>query len=241
MTKHRKPGHTIEVRSAVEEVRVAGDGKTIEGYAVVFGKPSCDMGFIEYIAPNCFRDSIAANDVRLLREHDAKLLLARTSSKTLTLSEDSHGLKFHATLPNSPIGADTAELLTRGDLSGMSFGFNPIQQAWSKEGNKAKRTITRASLAEVSIVSNPAYESSTVNLRSCPDELRSLLTRDLDDDADCDCDCSECLGGNCADCSNADCDDSNCIGCPEQSEARALTPEPEDVARYMRLQLALRS
>ncbi len=127
MHKHKLRQNTnqIEVRTHPEEIRVGLDtqgNRTVSGYAVMWNQPFTDLGFIEKVAPYAFRDSIAANDTRLLREHKPESLLARTSSKTLTLSEDANGLQFSATLPNSPIGQDTAELITRSDLKGMSFG-----------------------------------------------------------------------------------------------------------------------
>ena len=245
--KLRKHTNIIELRTHPEEIRVANDGRTVSGYAAMWQQPSMDMGFTEYLAPNCFRDSLATGDgVRLLREHDPKLLLARTSSGTLTLKEDATGLAFTATLPKSPIGLDTAELLNRRDLTGMSFSFRAIQDTWGKSGSTVTRTLHKCALSEISIVSNPAYPSTSVNIRSCPAELRSLLdmdSDDMDDDAagTCNCDCVGCLGGDCSDCCDPDCDDGDCDGCPMQDpEDRSIAVEPEDIGRFMRLQLALR-
>ena len=253
MHKHklRKNMNVTEVRTHPEEIRMATDkagGKTVAGYAVCWDSPSNDLGFIERIQKGAFTDSLALGEQRLLREHDPRLLLARVSSGTLTLKEDAKGLGFTATLPNSPIGEDTTALLMRGDLSSMSFGFRvlPNGETWGSEGKQVTRSITKASLSEVSIVSTPAYNSSSVSLRACPTELRSLLDEaDAADDDECTCDCSECLAGDCSDCSNVDCDSADCVDCPMQAadddpEDRSVAVEPEDLARYMRLQIALR-
>ena len=56
-------------------------------------------------------------------DHDAKRVLARTRSGNLRLTEDSQGLEFEISVPDTTFGADVLELAERGDLGGMSFGF----------------------------------------------------------------------------------------------------------------------
>jgi hypothetical protein len=60
-------------------------------------------------------------------------------------------------------------------------------------------------LPEVSITSFAAYPETSVNLRSAPPEIRSLITRSNDDG--CDCDCQECMDDDCEICSREDCED----------------------------------
>ena len=246
MKKLRKHNVTAEIRNVSDELRMTTDAKgaqAIAGYAVVWDAPSSDLGFIEKIKRGAFTDSIAAGDQRLLLEHLPHKLLGKVSSKTLSLSEDNHGLKFNATLPKSPMGEDVAESIRRGDLSAMSFGFRvlPNGDEWGNTGKQVTRTVKKASLSEISVVSQAAYPSTSVNLRSCPSEIRSLLEEE-DDDA-CNCDCGACLDGDCANCSNLDCTSDDCVDCPNQDdpEDRSLVVEHEDLARYIRLQLAIRS
>jgi hypothetical protein len=56
-----------------------------------------------------------------------------------------------------------AELLKRGDLSSMSFGFNVIKDAWNSEGDM--RTLKSVRLFEVSIVAFPAYQATEASVR----------------------------------------------------------------------------
>jgi HK97 family phage prohead protease len=253
---HRFNTNKIEIRTQTEELRFvheASGARTVSGYAVLWNTPSfpigADNGFIEKVAPYAFRDSLAANDIRLLREHKPELLLARTSSKTLAVTEDERGLKFSASLPDSPIGQDTAVSLERRDLKGMSFGFQAISANWGNEGKQVVRTLNKCRLAEISIVGDPAYAQTSVDVRSIPSEFRAMMTRSNDDG--CNCDCDSCTDGDCSGCSMEDCEDAECAanGCPAQNDdggdgfgerSRVFIPEPEDLARYMRLQIATR-
>jgi HK97 family phage prohead protease len=46
------------------------------------------------------------------------------------VSEDDTGLRFELTPPNTQLGNDVLELVERGDISGMSFGFRALKEAW---------------------------------------------------------------------------------------------------------------
>jgi HK97 family phage prohead protease len=50
-------------------------------------------------------------------------LLARTRSGNLKLAEDSHGLQFELSIPDTRPGNDVLVLAERGDLGGMSFAL----------------------------------------------------------------------------------------------------------------------
>ena len=56
--------------------------------------------------------------------------------------------------------------MKRGDLDEMSFAFYPEAQEWDESGDIPLRTIKRASLYDVSIVTTPAYEGTEIALRS---------------------------------------------------------------------------
>lgn len=138
----------------------------ISGYAVVWGAESRSLHergktFTEVIAKDAFGD---LSDVRLLSQHDHKAILARTTSGTLELKSDDRGLWFSAKLPDTSIGRDTQELLKRGDLSSMSFGFQATKEVWSK--NNTLRTVTDARIHEISVVTDPAYMATTANIRN---------------------------------------------------------------------------
>ena len=161
----------LEQRTVTEniEFRQEGDGMTFSGYAATFNAPSQPLPFTEVIKPGAFKRSLGArNDIKLLWNHDTGQVLGSTRAGTLVLSEDERGLKVTAKLPNTSAGRDAAELIKRGDVNAMSFGFSVPQGGdnWSEDGNT--RELNSVRLHEVSIVAFPAYESTagTTSMRS---------------------------------------------------------------------------
>lgn len=166
------------------EVRETQDGMTFEGYAAVFNAPSEPLPFIEKIERGAFSRSLKArNDIKLLWNHESGQVLASTRAKTLSLVEDERGLKVVASLPNTTLGRDTAELLRRGDVDSMSFGFSVIKDTWNSEGNQ--RTLNAVRLHEVSIVAFPAYTATagTTSVRAL-DKAAERANVDVDALAD---------------------------------------------------------
>jgi HK97 family phage prohead protease len=95
------------------------------------------------------------------------MLLGRQSSGTLKVWADSRGLGFELALPKTSYANDVRELASRGDLGGMSIGFQPGEESWSAIGKRELRThISVARLVEISPVSIPAYDDTTAQLRS---------------------------------------------------------------------------
>jgi HK97 family phage prohead protease len=171
----------VRVNTTSFELRAEGDGMTFTGYASVFNSPSQDLGgFIEYVAPGAFKRSLQSrNEVKLLWNHDAGEPLASLRGGSMQLVEDERGLKVTATLPQTSRGRDVAELLRTNVIDSMSFGFNVIKDTWSRDGQT--RTLDSVRLFEVSIVSFPAYEATTAQVRSQPtinpDQLADALLK----------------------------------------------------------------
>ena len=162
------PKFETRVQATEFEIRETADGMTFEGYASVFNSRSENLGgFTEFVAPGAFTRSLKSrNDVKLLWNHDAGQVLGSTRAKSMTLTEDARGLKVSATLPNTQLGRDTAELIRTGIIDSMSFGFNVIKDSWNSEGTE--RTLDAVRLFEVSIVAFPAYAGTagTTSVRS---------------------------------------------------------------------------
>lgn len=158
----------IEKRSYVNAVEHrADDGKrTLVGYAAVFER-TANIGsyFQERIAPGAFADAIKG-DIRALVDHDHGRVIGRTKSGTLRLQEDGTGLRVEIDVPNTTEGNDLWELVGRGDISGMSFGFRVTKEVWDETGDMPVRTIEKLELLEVSAVAWPAYEDTTLAKRS---------------------------------------------------------------------------
>jgi len=247
--KQRTNKHELRVSARPEtlEIRNNADGsRSIAGEAIVYNTLSQDLGgFKERIAPGAFTQSLKNNpDVLAYYSHDPSKILGRVSSGSLAIQDSSTALRFTCKLPDTSWANDVIALASRGDLHSMSFGFSllPGGDTWEQIGSEIIRTVTAATLYEISVVGDPAYKSSSFSLRSCPASLRLKINRDddLDDDyrpecdpdsdeydedadcpeerdGDCSCECQECEGGSCDQCSDQDCDSTDCISCPEQT------------------------
>lgn len=158
------------------EARQAEDGvMRLSGYAAVFNDASVPLPFKEVIAPGAFRKTLTETpDVRLLINHEG-LPLARTKNGTLTLTEDDRGLYFDAQLADTQEARDLWTLVQRGDVDQMSFAFRVIRQKWNE--GRTERTLTEVSLADgdVSVVTYPAYPTTTVEARQKLDEALTAI------------------------------------------------------------------
>jgi HK97 family phage prohead protease len=140
-------------------------GRRFTGYAAVFGSDSEPLPFTETIRSGAFTRSLGTGrNVRLFANHDEGRLLATTGAGTLRLTEDARGLKVSADLPDTTDGRDLAELIRRGDVVGMSFGFKTNRDRWSADG--ARRELLDVDLFEVSIVTGwPAYPATSASVQ----------------------------------------------------------------------------
>jgi hypothetical protein len=172
-----------EIRSGIPaELRADADGVKVEGYAAVFGEEA-DIGgvFREKIERGAFSEAIGRDDVVFLINHEG-LPLARTRSGTLKLTEDERGLKIETTLDaDDPDVQSITRKMKRGDLDKMSFAFYPEVQEWDESGDIPVRTISKASLHDVSIVTTPAYDGTEIALRSLAEARKAIpaVTRNI--------------------------------------------------------------
>lgn len=152
---------------APAEVRTEEAGVRVSGYAAVFGQVTDIGGFYrEVIAPGAFTEAIGRDDVVFLINHEG-LPLARTRSGTLMLSQDATGLRMETVLDaEDPDVKSITGKMRRGDLDKMSFAFIPQVQEWDESGDVPLRTIRKAALYDVSIVTTPAYDGTSIGLRS---------------------------------------------------------------------------
>jgi HK97 family phage prohead protease len=164
-------------RRAAAEIRAAA-GRRLEGYVATYGSEARIGRFIETVAPGAFTGTLAAGkDIVALVDHDAGRLLARTSSGTLKLSEDSRGLAFDLDVPDTQLGRDILALAERRDLGGMSFGFKVKAESWPA---RDRRNLLHVDLIEISIVQAfPAYGQTAIAARMAPDAMTALRLRRL--------------------------------------------------------------
>lgn len=152
---------TVEVRAGVE-------GNRLVGHASVFNEETLIRDFYERVDSRFFDRALRdKHDVVLQFDH-AGLPLARTSSGTLRLGKDSAGLTIDADLADIALARDVRELVRRGDLSSMSFGFTVFEDAWSvrKDGAQLRTLVEIERLFDTSVVTFPAYAGTDVALRA---------------------------------------------------------------------------
>ena len=168
-----------EVRALAAPIEVRADSRTATGYAAVYNSID-DIGgyFNEQIAPGAF-DGTLGGDVRALFNHDTAHVLGRTIAGTLRLASDDRGLAVEIDMPDTAMARDLTVSMTRGDISGMSFGFNVTKQTWDESGPVILRTIEAVELFEVSIVTFPAYDATDVAVRSLEQYKREQRTHNF--------------------------------------------------------------
>lgn len=163
------------------EVRAAeGDGPIgFKGIAAVFdtrAKIGSSMwGWFEEIRAGAFEQSIDEDDIRMLKNHNTDLVLARNKADNLRLEEVEKGLSTDADMTPTTYAVDLALSLDAGDVSQMSFGFEIKEEEWitldDDDPDKGKvvepelRVIKRVKLWEVSPVTFPAYTDTEAGLR----------------------------------------------------------------------------
>lgn len=154
-------------RRLLGEVRVdLTDDRKIRGYAIVFNSDSVDLGgFKERILPEAVDRTLReALDVRALVDHDPSKIIGRTKAGTLLLEKKSKGLRVEIDPPNTTVARDILESVSRGDVSGMSFGFRTLEDDWHMEDGQPMREILDMRIFDVSIVSFPAYPATDVQV-----------------------------------------------------------------------------
>ena len=155
--------------SVTFQTRSDESGPVIAGYFAVFNDPTeLWPGCIEQIAPGAFASSLNG-DVRALIDHDTRLVIGRTVVGTLTLREDGTGL--YGEIKINEHDSDAMNLyarVQRGDVSQCSFGFDIVAEDYvvSPDGQTCTWTVRDTVLYEVSVVTFPAYEATSVEART---------------------------------------------------------------------------
>ena len=190
------------------------ESREIEGRPIVFGVRSVNLTpwsstrkVYEILEPGCIsRELLAKSDVILNLNHSNKVpdVLGRyrnSDKDTLSLVLRGDGVDCRCDLPKTNNANDTLELMKRGDITGMSFAFeddwedseNGVSYEKTNDIEDGKEVWLRhvkkiTALYDVSIVTNPAYEQTTVGLREASEAIdkaiEAQLKRECGDDED---------------------------------------------------------
>lgn len=169
----RSAERTAEVRHvglAVAELRAdTADGKRlIIGTAVPYNTLSIDLGgFREQFAPGAFTEALKEADVRALVDHNPSLIVGRTKAGTLKLRDTPEALTVEIDVAPCDYGDALLVSVQRRDKDGMSFRFYCLEDSWEiqKDGTSI-RTVAKADIDDVSVVTYPAYLDTTAAVRS---------------------------------------------------------------------------
>src|SRR5881394_705190 len=116
----------VEARSvAFTDIDIQNDGWSFSGYASVFDVVA-DLGdYTEDVKRGSIRKALPkSGNIPMVYDHNMTLpILATTGAGTLGLKEDGKGMAVRADLPKHFLGEAVRELVQRGDIRGMSFGF----------------------------------------------------------------------------------------------------------------------
>ena len=165
------------------ELREVND-RTITGQAIVFGSESKDLGgFTEIIEPTAIDDTLINNsDIVMLYNHnedDGILARSNKGKGTLKISIREDGVDFSFKAKNTAKGDEVLESVKNGDLSACSFAFRVASggdKFEKRSDGSYLRTIKKIELLrDFSIVSNPAYEKTSV--RSFDEFVKNEETR----------------------------------------------------------------
>ncbi|MCL2440472.1 MAG: HK97 family phage prohead protease [Treponema sp.] len=146
----------IEVRSSNSEGK-----KIIEGIIPYNSKSLPIWGTTEIIGRTSFNKTLSDKlEVRAMWNHNDNYILGNTKSDTLILENSDAGLICRCELPNTSYANDLYEIIDRGDVKTMSFGFTPVK--WEEDDKGKTRTLKEVQLHEVSFgVPFAAYPEST--------------------------------------------------------------------------------
>ncbi len=167
-----------------------GDGLTLEGYAAVFGVTteidSWEGTFLEEVASGAFRKSLRERVPRLQFDHGYHPLIGSIPIGRITdIAEDDQGLRVAARLSDNWLVQPIRDAIAEESVDGMSFRFTVVREEWrDKDGKLIKadelaqllsdpgdraplhRTLKEVKVPELGPVVWPAYEATSVGVRS---------------------------------------------------------------------------
>lgn len=166
MNEENRVAYQVRSTQSKFETRETDGEMYISGYFAVFNSEyEMWSGAVESIADTAF-DGALADDIRCLINHETRLVLGRNKAGTLTLKVDTRGLWGEVKInPNDQDAVNLYERVKRGDVDQCSFGFDILDEEFEDRGDSVKWTIKKVKLYEVSVVTFPAYEETSVSAR----------------------------------------------------------------------------
>lgn len=173
-----------EIRKFDFEVRAKRDethGTCLEGTPIVYDSWT-DLGWYDEQIQRGALDNTDLTDVRFLINHNTDMIpLARSrnnnenSTMQMTVDESGMNIRVNLDIENNADARSLYSAVERGDIDGMSFMFVVDGELWEdEESEHPKRTITDIEkVFEVSAVTFPAYEQTSISARGLSEALDS--------------------------------------------------------------------
>ena len=197
----------------VREDENGQQSREVNGRAIVFGVRSVNLTpwsstrvVYEVLEPGCLsQELLNRSDVVYCLNHNSNVTNVlgrfRNSEKdTLKLELRADGVYNRCDMPNTTNANDALELIKRGDINGQSFAFeddwedteNGVSYERTNETIDGKEVWIRhvkriTALYDVSIVTHPAYEQTSVGTREANDAIERAIEAQLQ---------RECGGGD---------------------------------------------
>lgn len=173
-----------EIRAFNFEVRAEQNeehGSHLTGRPIVFNSRT-DLGWYDEIIDENALAETDLRDVRFLVNHNTDMIpLARsrnnTENSTMQMVVVKEGMDIRVDLDteNNSEAKSLYSAVSRSDISGMSFMFTVDEDSWDDlESDHPTRTIRKiGKVFEVSAVTFPAYEATSIQARGLSDALDS--------------------------------------------------------------------
>lgn len=173
-----------EIRAFDFDVRAEENeqhGHFLSGRPIVYGSRT-NLGWYDEVIEAGALDQTDLRDVRFLVNHNVDMIpLARsrnnTDNSTMQMTVDGEGMAIRVDLDveNNTEARNLYSAVSRGDITGMSFMFIVDGDSWDDvDSDHPTRTIRNIKrVMEVSAVTFPAYEATSITARGLSDALES--------------------------------------------------------------------
>ena len=184
MDRNEVTGMKKEIRTFNFEVRAEENedhGHVLLGQPIVYEQKT-NLGWYDEVIARGALDNTDLKDVRFLINHNTDMIpLARSrnnnanSTMQMEVTDDGMSIRVDLDVENNAEAKSLYSAVERGDLDGMSFMFTVDEDRWEDlESEHPKRTITAFNkVFEVSAVTFPAYEQTSIQARGLSDALDS--------------------------------------------------------------------
>jgi HK97 family phage prohead protease len=162
-------------------------GRRLEGYAAVYGRPTrirdLKGDFDETIRAGAFKRSLEQRTPVMQWEHGRDPRVGAVPiAEILDLDDRADGLFVSAELFDNPVVEPIRQAIAGNAVKGMSFRFEvaPDGDTWTRSGRGEQREVHDADVHELGPVVFPAYDATSVTVRSLlagldPAEIRELV------------------------------------------------------------------